>query len=59
MMKGRQALLFTSDIEFESVVRQALLGTDTVFLVARTVSDAFTNCLSTRARTGSGYHDFW
>ena len=40
MMKGRQALLFTSDIEFESVVRQALLGTDTVFLVARTVSDA-------------------
>ena len=31
MMKGRQALLFTSDIEFESVVRQALLGTDTVF----------------------------
>ena len=39
-MKARQALLFTSDIEFESVVRQALLGTDTVFLVARTVSDA-------------------
>jgi DNA-binding NtrC family response regulator len=39
-MKGRQALLFTSDIEFESVVRQALLGTDTIFLVARTVSDA-------------------
>jgi DNA-binding NtrC family response regulator len=40
MIKGRQALLFTSDIEFESVVRQALLGTDTVFLIARTVSDA-------------------
>jgi DNA-binding response OmpR family regulator len=40
MMKGRQVLLFTSDIEFESVVRQALLGTDTVFLVARTVADA-------------------
>ena len=39
-MKGRQALLFTSDTEFESVVRQALLGTDTIFLVARTVSDA-------------------
>src|SRR5438045_3835178 len=39
-MKGRQALLFTSDTEFESVVRQALLGTDTIFLIARTVSDA-------------------
>jgi CheY-like chemotaxis protein len=40
IMKGRQALLFTSDTEFESVVRQALLGTDTIFLIARTVSDA-------------------
>src|SRR4030095_17100630 len=39
-MKGRRALLFTSDIEFESVVRQALLGTDTIFLIARTVSDS-------------------
>ena len=39
-MKGRRALLFTSDTEFESVVRQALLGTDTIFLIARTVSDA-------------------
>src|SRR5206468_1848984 len=40
IMKGRRALLFTSDTEFESVVRQALLGTDTIFLIARTVSDA-------------------
>jgi DNA-binding NtrC family response regulator len=40
IMKGRQALLFTSDTEFESVVRQALLGTDTICLIARTVSDA-------------------
>src|SRR6266480_4499844 len=40
IMKGRQALLFTSDTEFESVLRQALLGTDTIFLIARTVSDA-------------------
>ena len=39
-MKGRRALLFTSDTEFEWVVRQALLGTDTIFLIARTVSDA-------------------
>src|SRR5207249_10831234 len=39
-MKGWRALLFTSDTEFESVVRQALLGTDTIFLIARTVSDA-------------------
>ena len=29
IMKGRQALLFTSDTEFESVARQALPGTDT------------------------------
>ena len=40
IMKRRQALLFTSDTEFESLVRQAFLGTDTIFLVARTVSDA-------------------
>jgi DNA-binding response OmpR family regulator len=40
IMKRRRALLFTSDTEFESVVRQALLGTDTTFLIARTVSDA-------------------
>ena len=40
ILKGRQALLFTSDTEFESVVRQALLGTDAIFLIARTVSDA-------------------
>jgi hypothetical protein len=40
VMKGRQALLFTSDTEFESVVRQALLGTDAILLIARTVSDA-------------------
>jgi DNA-binding response OmpR family regulator len=40
IMKGRQALLFTSDTEFESVVTQALLGTDNIFLIARTVSDA-------------------
>ena len=39
-MKGRQVLLFTCDTELESVVRQALLGTDIIFLVARTVSDA-------------------
>jgi DNA-binding NtrC family response regulator len=40
IMKRRRALLFTSDTEFESLVRQAFLGTDTIFLVARTVSDA-------------------
>jgi DNA-binding response OmpR family regulator len=40
IMNGRRALLFTSDAEFELVVRQALLGTDTIFLIARTVSDA-------------------
>jgi len=39
-MKGRRALLFTFDTEFESAVRHALLGTDTIFLIARTVSDA-------------------
>ena len=39
-MKTRRALLFTSDTEFESVLKQALLGTDTIFLIARTVSDA-------------------
>ncbi len=40
IMKGRLALLFTSDTELQSVVKQALLGTDIIFLVARTVSDA-------------------
>ena len=39
-MKARLALLFTSDTELESVVKQALLGTDIIFLVARSVSDA-------------------
>jgi len=39
-MKERRVLLFTSDIGFESLVKQALLGTDTIFLVARTVSEA-------------------
>jgi len=39
-MKERLALLFTSDTEFESVARQALRGTDAVFLIARTVSEA-------------------
>ena len=39
-MKAWRALLFTSDTQFESVVKQALLGADTVFLIARTVSDA-------------------
>ena len=40
IMKGRRALLFIFDTEFESAVRHALLGTDTIFLIARTVSDA-------------------
>jgi DNA-binding NtrC family response regulator len=40
IMKARLALLFTSDTELESVVKQALLGTDIIFLVARNVSDA-------------------
>jgi DNA-binding response OmpR family regulator len=39
-MKERQALLFTFDAEFESMVRQALLGTDIILLVARTVGEA-------------------
>jgi DNA-binding NtrC family response regulator len=39
-MKERQALLFTSDAEFESIVRQAILGTDTLLLISRTVGDA-------------------
>lgn len=39
-MKERQALLFTFDAEFEAMVRQALLGTDTILLIARTVGDA-------------------
>ena len=39
-MRGLQVLLFTCDAEFESVVRQAFPGTDTIFLIARTVSDA-------------------
>jgi DNA-binding NtrC family response regulator len=39
-MKERRALLFTSDAEFESMVRQAILGTDTFLLIARTVGDA-------------------
>jgi DNA-binding NtrC family response regulator len=39
-MKERLALLFTFDAEFESIVRQALLGTDTILLIARTVGDA-------------------
>ena len=39
-MKGRQALLFTSDAEFELMVRQALLGTDVILLIARTVCEA-------------------
>ena len=40
IMKERRVLLFTSDIGLESLVKQALLGTDTIFLVARTVSEA-------------------
>ena len=39
-MKGRQALLFTFDAEVESMVRQALLGTDISLLIARTVGEA-------------------
>ena len=39
-MKGRQALLFTSDAESELMVRQALLGTDVILLIARTVGEA-------------------
>ena len=39
-MKERQALLFTFDAEFESMVRQALLCTDIILLVARTVGEA-------------------
>ena len=39
-MKGRQALLFTSDAEFELMVRQALLGTDIILLIARTIGEA-------------------
>jgi DNA-binding NtrC family response regulator len=39
-MKERRALLFTSDAEFESAIRQALLGTNIILLVARTVGDA-------------------
>lgn len=39
-MKKRLALLFTFDPGFESTVRQALLGTGTILLIARTVGDA-------------------
>ena len=39
-MKKQQALLFTSDAELESIVRQAILGTDTLLLISRTVGDA-------------------
>ena len=39
-MKARQALLFTFDAEFESMVRQAVLGTEIVLRIARTVDEA-------------------
>ena len=39
-MKARAALLYTCDVDVESVVRRALFGTDTTLLLARTVGDA-------------------
>lgn len=39
-MKEWKALLFTSDGEFESMVIQAILGTDTILLIGRAVGDA-------------------
>ncbi len=39
-MKARLALLYTCDADVESVVRQALFGTDIILLIARTVGDA-------------------
>ncbi len=39
-MKARRALLYTCDADVESVVRQALFGTDIILLIARTVGDA-------------------
>ena len=39
-MKARRALLYTCDADVESVARQALFGTDTILLIARTIGDA-------------------
>jgi len=39
-MKACRVLLYTCDADAESVVRQALLGTDTILLIVRTVDDA-------------------
>ena len=39
-MKARQAPLFTFDAEFESMVRQAVLGTEIILRIARTVDEA-------------------
>ena len=39
-MKAREALLFTFDAEFESMVRQAVLGTEIILRIARTVDEA-------------------
>ena len=53
-MKPRLVLLYTRDRNFDRVLKEALLGTRAVVLIARSLARRAEDCLPPRRGIGSG-----